>query len=40
MAPHTAQFNITRIALNLVRFCKRLVRQAERRSRYRRLGWI
>lgn len=40
MTPASAPFSIRRLALNLYRFGKRVVRQVERRSRYRRLGWI
>ncbi len=40
MTPNVTTFTLRRLVLNLYRFCKRVVRQTERRSRYRRLGWI
>jgi hypothetical protein len=40
MTLRVTPFTLRRLALDLYRFGKRLVRQAERRSRYRRMGWI
>ncbi|MHB8284937.1 MAG: hypothetical protein ACYDD1_09710 [Caulobacteraceae bacterium] len=40
MTPVPAPFDLKRFGLNLLRFAKRVVRQVERRNRYRRLGWI
>lgn len=40
MTPNVTRITLKSLALYMYRLGKRLIRQTERRSRYRRLGWI